>query len=57
MRAIKAHIFIEHMRQPGFALHGSYHCPLFCGRDCLREPAALCVSSCEGPEKLRVFAT
>ena len=57
MRAIKPHILFKNVCQPGFALHGSYHYRLFCGRYCLREPATLCVSSCKRPEKLRIFAT
>ena len=57
MRAIQTYITVKNICQPGFALHSSCRHCLFCRRDCLREPAALCVSSCERPKKLGIITT
>src|SRR6478672_9861961 len=57
IRTIQLYITVKNMCQPGFALHGSCHHRLSCGRDGLREPAALRVSSCERPQKLGITAT
>src|SRR5439155_22778167 len=57
MFAVKRQILVKHFCEPGLTLHGSYNNRLFGGRDCLREPAALCVSSCERSEKVRISAT
>src|SRR5437899_12927243 len=57
MLAVKPHILIKDIREPGFALHGSYNYRLFGGCNCLRQPAALSLSRCQRPQKVRTFAT
>src|SRR5438874_13085858 len=49
--AIEHKVLIEPICQSGFPLHLSYRCGLLgCGEG-FREPTALCISSCQRPEK------
>src|SRR5439155_24179079 len=55
MLAVKPHIPIKDIREPGLALHGSYNYRLFGACNCLREPAAPSVSVCYPPQTARIL--